>query len=103
MGGKTTMVDRAEMAVIKTEVKYIKKTLDEICPMINNMHSTFIKGEGKIRNNYSKIVELNKQINGNGNPGLRQDVQQIKSKLQYYAGGMIVIMAVLQIVIAVYF
>lgn len=72
--------ETAEMAVMKVEMKTLNKQMDNIVPKIGKIHDTFIKGEGKIKN-------LNNEVFGNGNPSLRKEISDIKTKFAYYAGG----------------
>ena len=60
------------IAVIETEVKYLKKSFDSIIPKINEMHETFIRGEGKIK-------VLNKEVFGDNSNGLKHDVADLKT------------------------
>lgn len=91
----TTKNERERLAVLETDSKWIKDTLKEMSPKINEMHTTFSKGEGK-------ISELKTEVFGNGNPGLRKEIGDIKIKMAKYAGGVAVLLIVVQIGLAVF-
>lgn len=72
-----------EFTVMKQEIKTITKQMDIITPKIERIHDTFIKGDGK-------ITVLNKEVFGNGKPGIRSELNELRltveKKFAYYAG-----------------
>jgi len=72
-----------QLAVMKTEIKLISKQMDCILPKIDEIHDTFIRGEGKIHS-------LEKEVFGNGKPGIRTEINKltllVEKKFSWYAG-----------------
>ena len=89
-----------DFIIVKSDVKNLCKSVDNIVPKIEEIHDTFIKGEGK-------ITVLNKEVFGNGKPGLRKELSDLRvlveRKFAYYAGGIsvgaIIFTIIVQIVI----
>lgn len=73
-----------EFTVMQQDVKSMNKQMDLIVPKIERIHDTFIKGEGKIN-------VLNKEVFGNGKPGIRIELNELRltveKRFAYYAGG----------------
>jgi len=90
-----------KLVIMEEQLKNVIKTLEQLKPKINNMHETFIKGDGKIQSNRVSIQQLNKTLNGNGNIGVVDKIQLIEKRMAYYAGGLVVAVAIVQIIIGV--
>lgn len=97
----TTKKDKAERiikdaTIMQERVKQIEKDLRVIVPKIDNMHDTFIRGEGK-------IMALNKEVFGNGKPSLRNELHSIRliveKKFAYYAGAIAVMTFIISITV----
>jgi hypothetical protein len=73
------MSGASTVARLENDMQWVKKSLEEITPKINNMHDTFIAGEGKIK-------VLNKAIFGNGKPGLIDKVNCLESQRDKIVG-----------------
>ena len=58
-----------DVAKLKTDNEWIKETLSRIVPKIEEMHTTFTRGEGK-------ISVLNKAVFGNGKEGIIDEVKK---------------------------
>ena len=82
-------VMKTEIAVIKNELKNIKEvelanikcSMNEMKNKIDLMYDTFIKGEGK-------ISVLNKEVFGNGKPGLREKINNLARYVWMAVGGL---------------
>lgn len=68
-----------ELTKLQTDMEWVKKACENMIPKIDDMHTTFLKGEGK-------IGVLNKEVFGNGKKGLRDSVNDLKVRLAYYSG-----------------
>lgn len=68
-----------KMAEVITDLSWIKKSFANIVPKIEEMHTTFIQGEGKIK-------VLNKAVFGNGKPGLSDKLDSVETKLDEING-----------------
>ena len=90
------MTMKEEVAVMKNDVEHIKEHLTVVSDKINKMYETFVKGEGK-------ISVLNKEVFGNGKPGLRSELTDVKIKLAKYVGIGTAIIFIGQIIIQVIF
>lgn len=77
-------VKEKDIIELQVNMDYVKKTLADLGPKINEMHDTFLKGEGKISN-------LNKVVFGNGKKGLtelqaenRKDINDAKAVIGFW-------------------
>ena len=68
-----------KMAEVVTDLSWIKRNLATVMPKIEEMHTTFIQGEGKIK-------VLNKEVFGNGKPGLNGKLDSVEKKLNEING-----------------
>ena len=90
--------------LVKVEVnqEHLMKKLDRIIPQIEEMHDSFIKGDGKISKNRDCITKMGKTLYGNGRMGLVDEVSRLKNKWYYFAGGVSVIVIIAQILIQIF-
>ena len=93
--------DLIKITRMEEQLKNVVKTLESVCPKIDKMHETFLKGEGKIQKNRDNFYELNKTVNGNGKVGVVEKIQLVEKRIAYYAGGLVVVVAVIQLIIGV--
>ena len=93
--------DLIKITRMEEQLKNVVKTLESVCPKIDKMHETFLKGEGKIQKNRDNLYELNKTVNGNGKVGVVEKIQLVEKRIAYYAGGLVVVVAVIQLIIGV--
>ena len=88
---------------MKTEMKEINKQMECITPKIDEIHDTFIRGEGK-------ISVLEKEVFGNGKPGIRTEINKltllVEKKFSWYAGAIafasIIFTVIIQLLIRKY-
>lgn len=79
-----------EVAVMKNDIAHIKGNISQMSGKIDKMYDILIDGDGKIH-------LLNKEVFGNGQLGLRAEINDLKKYLFIGIGGLAVITFVLNI------
>lgn len=88
-------LELVKLAVLEEQLKSVNKILNNVCPKIEDMHDKFVSGN-------SKIKALDRAVFGNGEEGLMKKVQQIDKKQAMYAGGIIVVITIIQLLVRLY-